>query len=116
MAGLITLLVFLLLGQALRLMFNLPMPAAILGMVSLLVFLLVRRAIKPNSSHAPESLAKLSTALAPFLTLFLVPVSVGIMSQADVIQRYGWQLMVILAISLVPGILVTAFVMRGIKS
>lgn len=106
MVGLLILLLFLLLGSALQIFFALPLPASILGMLLLLVFLVVR-------GKTPESLSNISRTLSPLLPLFIIPVSVGIITQKPLLKEYGIELILIMAVSLIPGALVTAWIMKG---
>ena len=69
--------------------------------------------------RTPDSLQQTTKSLSPLLPLFLIPVSSGIITQKEIISDFGFELLVILAISLVPGILVTGLIMtvgRGEKS
>lgn len=109
MTGLLILLLFLLLGSALQIAFSLPLPASILGMLLLLIFLVVR-------GKTPESLTSVSKTLSPLLPLFIIPVSVGIVTQKPLLKEYGIELMLILAVSIIPGALITAWIMKGGKS
>ncbi|MCH2041849.1 MAG: CidA/LrgA family protein [Saccharospirillaceae bacterium] len=112
MPGLLLLFVFLLVGGALQSQFSLPVPDAIVGMLLLLLFLVIR-------GKTPDSLQQTTKSLSPLLPLFLIPVSSGIITQKEIISDFGFELLVILAISLVPGIVVTGLIMtvgRGEKS
>lgn len=108
MPGLLVLFVFLLIGGLLQQQFSLPVPAAIVGMLLLLCFLLLR-------GKTPESLQQITQTLSPLLPLFLIPVSSGIVTQKSLVRDYGFELVVILALSLVPGILVMGWVMTAGK-
>jgi len=108
MPGLLTLLVFLIVGGLLQGQFALPVPAAIIGMLLLLVFLIIR-------GKTPSSLQQITTTLSPLLPLFLIPVSSGIITQKSIISEYGPELVTILAVSLVPGILVCGWIMAAGK-
>lgn len=109
MAGLLILLLFLLLGSLIQNALQLPLPASILGMLSLLLVLLVRGKI-------PDSLQSISQTLSPLLPLFIIPVSVGIVTQKALLQEHGLLLIAILAVSLIPGALICAWIMKGGKS
>ncbi len=110
MTGFFILLVFLVLGGALQIWLDLPVPASITGMLLLLLFLVIR-------GHVPESLSRVTTVLSPLLPLFIIPVSAGIITQEELLADHGIALVVILVISLVPGALVTALIMSwGRKS
>ena len=105
MSGLLILLLYLLLGTGLQHWLALPIPASILGMLCLLLTLIIR-------GHTPSSLSRISQTLAPLLPLFLIPVSAGIVTQKPLLQEHGVMLIVILAVSLIPGILVCGWVMH----
>ena len=106
MPGLLFLLIFLLLGTLLQRQFLLPVPAALIGMLLLLLFLVVR-------GKTPAALQQTTQTLSPLLPLFLIPVSSGIVTQKAIVSDYGLELLLILAISLIPGILVTGWIMAG---
>ena len=106
MIGLLILLVFLLLGTVLQYAISLPLPASILGMLLLLLFLVIRRKI-------PDSLIQISKTLSPLLPLFIIPVSVGVITQKPLVKEYGLELVLIMAISLIPGALISAWIMKG---
>ena len=109
MSGLLVLLIFLLLGTVLQSTLSLPVPASIIGMLLLLAALIVRR-------KTPDNLTAITRSLSPLLPLFLIPVSVGIVTQKHLLAEHGAALTAILAISLIPGILVSAWIMKGGKS
>ena len=109
MPGLLILLIFLLLGGVTQQFFDLPVPASIIGMLLLLVALIVR-------GSASDSLKKITSVLSPLLPLFLIPVSVGVVTEKHALQEHGLALLAILAISIIPGALVCALIMsRGKK-
>lgn len=109
MAGLLILLVFFLLGSVCQYAFDLPLPASILGMLLLLIVLLIRKKV-------PDSLLRISQVLSPLLPLFIIPVSVGIVTQKSLLTEHGLMLTAILIVSLVPGALVCAWIMKGGKA
>lgn len=109
MPGLLGLLIFLLLGGVLQDFLSLPVPAAIVGMLLLLAFLIVR-------GRTPQALQDITQTLSPLLPLFLIPVSVGIVTQKSLLADYGVELLVILTVSLIPGALVCAWIMKGGRS
>ena len=109
MPGLLILLVFLLLGGVLQQLFSLPVPASIIGMLLLLLALIVR-------GQTPDALQKITQTLSPLLPLFLIPVSVGIVTQKHLLEAHATELLVILAVSIIPGALVSAWIMSRGKS
>ena len=104
MHGLLILLVFLLAGTWLQTFLNLPIPASITGMLLLLVFLIFNR-------RTPEPLQQITRTLSPWLPMFLVPVSVGIITHKQLLASHGPLLLLILTVSLIPGILVCGWIM-----
>lgn len=105
MSGLLSLLIFLLLGSLLQTLLHLPVPASIVGMLLLLLALILR-------GKAPDNLQRITQTLSPLLPLFLIPVSVGIITQKQLLAEHGVELLIILALSLIPGALVSALIMR----
>ena len=105
MTGLLILLFFLVAGNLLQSSFVLPIPGSIIGMLLLLVFLIIR-------GRTPESLSQISKTLSPLLPLFIIPVSVGIVTQKELLAENGIALLVITAVSIVPGAIVCAAIMK----
>ncbi len=109
MPGLLILLVFLLLGGVLQQLLSLPVPASIVGMLLLLLALIIR-------GQTPEALQKITQTLSPLLPLFLIPVSVGVVTQKHLLEAHATELLVILTVSIIPGALVSAWIMKRGKS
>ena len=105
LAGLFALLVFLVLGEAIQSWIAIPVPSSIIGMVLLLIIIILRNKI-------PKSIELASNSLSPLLPLFIIPISAGLLTQIDIIEQHGLKLLLILTISLIPGVLVTALVLR----
>jgi holin-like protein len=108
MSGLLILLSFLLFGNLLQSGLALPVPGSIIGMLLLLVLLMLR-------GKTPESLQNISKVLSPLLPLFIIPVSVGIVTQKELLADNGIALLVIMAVSLIPGAIVCAAIMMADK-
>ena len=105
LAGLFALLVFLVLGEAIQSWIAIPVPSSIIGMVLLLIIIISRNKI-------PKSIEIASNSLSPLLPLFIIPISAGLLTQIDIIEQHGLKLLLILTISLIPGVLVTALVLK----
>lgn len=103
--GLFVLLVFLIFGEAVQSWIAIPVPSSIIGMVLLLILIVVRKKI-------PKSIELAANSLSPLLPLFIIPISAGLLTQSAIIEQYGLKLLLIMTVSLIPGILVTAFVLR----
>jgi holin-like protein len=76
--GLLILLLFLVAGNLLQSQLDSPVPGSIIGMLLLLVFLILR-------GRTTEPLAQISRTLSPLLPLFIIPVSVGIVTQKQLL-------------------------------
>ena len=105
LAGLFALLVFLILGEAIQSWIAVPVPSSIIGMVLLLILITLKNKI-------PTSIEIAANKLAPLLPLFIIPISAGLITQADIVEQYGLKLLLILTVSLIPGILVTALILK----
>jgi len=105
LVGLFALLVFLILGEAVQSWAAIPVPSSIIGMVLLLIVIILRNKI-------PKNIESAANKLAPLLPLFIIPISAGLITQVDIIQEHGLKLLAILTISLIPGALVTALILR----
>ena len=105
LVGLFALLVFLILGEAIQSWIAVPVPSSIIGMVLLLIIITLRNKI-------PTSIELAANKLAPLLPLFIIPISAGLITQADIVQQHGLKFLVILTLSLIPGVLVTALVLK----
>ncbi|CCK77825.1 LrgA family protein [Oleispira antarctica RB-8] len=105
LVGLFALLVFLIFGEAIQSWIAIPVPSSIIGMILLLILIILRNKI-------PKSIELAANALAPLLPLFIIPISAGLITQSAIIEQHGLKLLVILTLSLIPGVLVTAAVLR----
>jgi holin-like protein len=105
LVGLFALLVFLILGEAIQSWIAVPVPSSIIGMVLLLTVIILR-------NKTPKNIKIAANKLAPLLPLFIIPISAGLITQTDIIQQHGLTLLAILTISLIPGALVTALVLK----
>jgi len=106
--GFFILVVCQLVGEALSYFCALPIPGAILGMLVLLVFLMV-------SGGVSRELNKAATNLFPFLPLFLIPTSVGVMVLLPTLGDELWAIVLALTTSTVISFLVTPWLMLRLK-
>ena len=105
LVGLFALLVFLIFGEAVQSWTAIPVPSSIIGMILLLILIIIRNKI-------PKSIELAANSLAPLLPLFIIPISAGLITQSAIIEQHGLKLFIILTLSLIPGVLVTALVLR----
>ena len=103
--GLFVLLVFLVLGEAIQSWIAIPVPSSIIGMVLMLICFLALNKI-------PKDIELAANKLAPFLPLFIIPISAGLITQFDIIQTHGLKLFIILTVSLIPGAIITALIIK----
>ena len=105
LAGLFALLVFLIFGEAIQSWIAIPVPSSIIGMILLLTVIILR-------NKTPKNIEIAANKIAPLLPLFIIPISAGLITQADIIQQHGLKLLIILTVSLIPGALVTALILK----
>ena len=105
LVGLFALLVFLILGEAIQSWIAIPVPSSIIGMILLLTVIILR-------NKTPKNIEIAANKIAPLLPLFIIPISAGLITQADIIQQHGLKLLIILTVSLIPGALVTALILK----
>lgn len=102
--GLIILLLFFLGGEFISELMGWPVPGSVLGMFMLFVFLSIRGTLN-------DSLKKTSNVLLPYLPLFIVPASVGIVNHLELLSEDGLLILVAMIVSLIVGIPVSGWVM-----
>jgi holin-like protein len=95
--GLIVFLLYLLMGEFVAHLLSLPVPGSVLGMLLLFITLVIRGGIKPDLKSS-------SNGLLPYLPLFIVPASVGIVNFMGLIEREGIALLTAIIVSLLIGI------------
>jgi holin-like protein len=103
--GLFVLLVLLVLGEAIRSWIAIPVPSSIIGMILLLICFIILKKV-------PKDIEVSASKLAPLLPLFIIPISAGLITQVDIIRTYGFKLFIILTISLIPGAIITALIIK----
>ena len=103
--GLLYLLLFHFLGYVLVTALQLPVPAPVAGLLLLLVFLLVRGSVT-------EPLQQAAGKLLPFLPLFLIPASAGVIEHTDLLQDDWLPISVAIVVSVVLSFVMTPFIIR----
>lgn len=91
-------------GELLARMLHLSLPAPVIGMMLLLPCLAWQPLRAPVQACAEFILSHLS--------LLFVPISVGVVSQLPLLQQYGGRIALVLLLSTVLGLAVTAWVLR----
>lgn len=106
--GLIILIALQLLGDALSEYFELPVPGAIIGMVLLLSYLIIK-------GQLSKPLDQATSALLPYLPLFLIPASVGVIQYGPLLKQEGFAIITALIISVVLSFICTPFIFRTLR-
>ena len=107
--GLLVLIGFQLAGEFISAQFNLPFPGAVIGMGLLFLYLLVK-------GGTPEPLSTTSTALFPYIPLFLMPACVGAMGYWSLLQEEWLALIIALTVSTITTIALTPYIMQFFMS
>ncbi len=105
--GFIILLIFFLLGEFIANLFAWPIPGSVMGMLLLFIFLSVRSGIPKSIKHSSET-------LLPYLPLFIVPASVGIVGHLYLLKQDGLLIVLAMVVSLLVGIPLCGWLMQGI--
>ncbi len=115
--GLIIFCGFYLVGEFLSGFFHLPVPGSVLGMLSLFIALTLRSQLpflSKRSMLSSSALQKSAHQLLPYLPLFIVPASVGVVQYGDLLQAEGIVIFIAIALSLMAGIPVCGWVMQRV--
>jgi len=107
--GLLILIGFQLVGEFISAQFHLPFPGSVIGMGLLFLFLLIK-------GNTPKPLLTTSTALFPYIPLFLMPACVGAMGYWSLLQEEWLALIVALTVSTITTIALTPYIMQFFMS
>lgn len=110
LASFTLLLAYQLLGEGVARVLPLAIPGPVVGMVLLFVTLQVRGLAK-----LPVALEPTARYLLQYLALLFVPAGVGIMQYGERLQREGWALALVLVVSTLLTLAVTALVLQGLS-
>ncbi|MDE3010756.1 MAG: CidA/LrgA family protein [Pseudomonadota bacterium] len=100
MRGLLWLLVFLLLGEALATWTGLPVSGPVIGMAMLLAVLCLRGGV-------PESIDTAASQLILLLPLFVIPAGVGVLAHLDLVRANGFAIAMAIVLSTSAALLLT---------
>lgn len=106
--GLAWLLAFQSVGELLARGLTLPFPGPVVGMLLLLF------ALRWDVVRGPVS--ECSDYLLSHLSLLFVPVGVGVMTHFSLVSQYGLQMLLVIVLSTLAGLAVTALIMHGFKN
>jgi len=105
--AIVVLLVCQLAGETLAHGLALPLPGPVIGLVLLLAALLLRLPL-------PEATAKTADGLLKHLSMLFVPAGVGVVQQLDLLGQEGGRLLVVILLSTIIALAVTAVVFAGV--
>lgn len=94
------------LGELLSRGLHLPFPGPVVGMLLLLL------ALRWSAVRAP--VAACADYLLQHLSLLFVPVGVGVMTHLSLVSQYGGRMLLVLVLSTLVGLGVTALVLRSL--
>ena len=95
-------------GELLARGLKLPFPGPVVGMLLLLLAL--------NWPALRRDVSICAEFLLAHLSLLFVPVGVGVVAHLDLVTRYGLQMFVVVLVSTLLGLAVTALVLRGLNN
>lgn len=95
-------------GEGLARLTHAPLPGPVIGLLILLVALRFD-AVRRTAAVAAEM-------LLTHLSLLFVPVGVGVMTHLALISQYGVRMLVVIAVSTLAGLAVTALVLHAMLS
>lgn len=110
LASFTLLLVYQLLGEGVARVLPIAIPGSVVGMVLLFVTLSVR-----GMAQMPAALEPTARSLLRYLALLFVPAGVGIMQYGDRLQREGWALALVLVVSTLLTLALTALVLQWLS-
>ncbi|PHO10848.1 hypothetical protein CPG37_03100 [Malaciobacter canalis] len=93
--GIIVLLIFQFLGECITKLFSLLIPGPVIGMILLLLFLMIRKSSFKSLDNAVFIHLR-------YLPMLFIPAAMGIITQADILQKEFWAIL----ISLVLGTII----------
>ncbi len=96
---------FLLAGEALGALLGGAIPGSVLGMVLMTAWLLIRREVT-------QDVATVSSGLLKYLPLLFVPAGVGLIDLAPLLSGQGIKLALVILLSTVITLVVTALVLN----
>ena len=107
LAAFAVLLLFQCLGEGIVFVLRLPLPGPVAGMLLLAAALIVFPKLQVLVEQA-------ANALLAHLSLLFVPVGVGVMTHLSLITEYGGRLLLVIGLSTLIGLLVTALVLNAL--
>ena len=105
LSGIVTLLLFTVMGNIISESLNLPVPGAVSGLILLMAFLQIR-------GETSEALEKVSQFCIRYLSVLFIPASVGIFFMTDLLAAQWLPISIALFIATPVSLLLTALFMQ----
>ncbi len=105
LSGLVTLLLFTVLGNLISELLNLPVPGAVIGLILLMLYLQIR-------GDTSEQLEKVSQFCIRYLSVLFIPASVGIFFMTDLLASQWLPISLALLIATPVSLILTALAMQ----
>lgn len=106
--GLIILIALQLVGDVISAQLGLPIPGAIIGMLLLLSYLIFKGRIG-------TSLEKSTNHVLPYLPLFLIPASVGVIQYGTLLKQEGIAILTALVLSVIISFICTPLIFNALR-
>lgn len=102
--GIIVLLIFQFLGECITKLFSLLIPGPVIGMILLLLFLMIRKSSFKSLDNAVFIHLK-------YLPMLFIPAAMGIITQADILQKEFWAILISLVLGTIIALAFSAKLM-----
>jgi len=109
LAGIFTIFMFQLIGEAIQKYFSLAIPGPVIGLILMLIMLVASKRATPKSLSAlKHNLISTSEALLGHLSLLFVPIGVGVILHLHLLEAQLLQVLAVIIIGTILTILFTA--------
>ena len=109
LAGIFTIFMFQLIGEAIQKYFSLAVPGPVIGLILMLIILVASKRATPTSLSAlKHNLISTSEALLGHLSLLFVPIGVGVILHLHLLEAQLLQVLAVIIIGTILTILFTA--------
>ncbi|RXJ87660.1 CidA/LrgA family protein [Arcobacter sp. CECT 8985] len=102
--GIIVLLVFQFIGECISKLFSLLVPGPVIGMILLLIFLMIRKSSFKSLDNAVFIHLR-------YLPMLFIPAAMGIITQADILQKEFWAILISLLVGTIVALIFSAKLM-----
>lgn len=102
--GIIVLLLFQFLGECITKLFSLLIPGPVIGMILLLLFLMIRKSSFKSLDNAVFIHLR-------YLPMLFIPAAMGIITQADILQKEFWAILISLVLGTIIALAFSAKLM-----